>query len=375
MTTTSVTRHFGDLPDPRSDHGKRYPLTALITIAICGVICGAEDWVGVALFGKAKRDWFATFLDLPGDTPTHDTFARVFARLDPDAFEACFRAWTNALVGELSGAIALDGKTLRRSFDRASGKAAVHMISAWAGEHGVVFGQEAVGDKSNEIAAIPKLLELLDLRGMTVTIDAIGCQKAIAEKIVNSGGEYVLAVKDNQPTLHADVARVFDEAAGRCGRDAARDTHVEVDKGHGRIETRTTTITWNPRDLTEASGWAGVTCLARVERERVIGGAAARTVHHFIASVPTRRAARIAEAVRSHWGVENRLHWSLDMSFNEDNSRLRTGHGAQNMSRLRRIALNTLRTDTSVQAGVKNKRLMAGWDNPYLLRLLAPTHG
>ncbi|MBX3391094.1 MAG: ISAs1 family transposase [Phycisphaeraceae bacterium] len=163
MTTTSVTRHFGDLPDPRSDHGKRYPLVSVITIAICGVICGSEDWVGVAAFGRAKRDWFATFLDLPGDTPTHDTFARIFARLDPDAFEACFRAWTNALVGELSGTIALDGKTLRRSFDAASGKAAIHMVSAWAGEHGLVFGQLAVGDKSNEITAIPRLLELLDL--------------------------------------------------------------------------------------------------------------------------------------------------------------------------------------------------------------------
>ncbi|MBX3391463.1 MAG: ISAs1 family transposase [Phycisphaeraceae bacterium] len=375
MTTTSVTRHFGDLPDPRSDHGKRYPLVSVITIAICGVICGSEDWVGVAAFGRAKRDWFATFLDLPGDTPTHDTFARIFARLDPDAFEACFRAWTNTLVGELSGTIALDGKTLRRSFDAASGKAAIHMVSAWAGEHGLVFGQLAVGDKSNEITAIPRLLELLDLKAMTVTIDAIGCQKAIAEKIVKGGGEYVLAVKDNQPTLHADVARVFDRAAGKGWRDAAHDTHVEVDKGHGRIETRTTTITWSPRDLVEASGWPGVACLVRVQRERTIGDATTKTTHHFIASVETRKAERIAAAVRSHWGVENQLHWRLDVCFNEDNSRLRAGHGAQNMSRLRRIALNALRHDTSEKMGIRNKRLMAGWDHRYLLRLLASPSG
>jgi predicted transposase YbfD/YdcC len=372
---SSVQRHFGDLPDPRSDHGKRYPLDALITIAICGVICGAEDWVGVAAFGEAKRDWFCTFLDLPGDTPTHDTFARVFARLDPDAFEARFRAWTAALAGQLGGTLSLDGKTLRRSFDRASGKAALHMVSAWAGEHGLVFGQLAVDEKSNEITALPRLLELLDLKGMTVTIDAIGCQKDIAAKITAKGGEYVLAVKDNQPTLHADVARVFDDAAESGWRGQAHDTHVEVDKGHGRIETRTTTITWAPHDLVEAAGWTGVRCLVRVERERVVGESVSTSVHHFISSLDTRRAQRMAEAVRAHWGVENRLHWSLDVSFSEDQSRLRAGHGAQNMSRLRRLALNALKSDTTQKMGLKNKRLMAGWDHSYLIRLLAAADG
>lgn len=374
MLTTSISRSFADLPDPRSTHGQRYPLDAIITIAICGVICGAEDWVAVAAFGRAKADWFGTFLDLPGgtETPTHDTFARVFARLDPDAFERCFRVWTAGLAGELAGTVSVDGKTLRRSFDRAAGKAAIHMVSVWAGEHGLVFGQVAVDEKSNEITAIPKLLELLDLKGLTVTIDAMGCQKEIAETIARKGGDYVLAVKDNQPTLHADLARVFERADRQGWRGESHDTHEELDKDHGRLERRVTTITWDPRDLIEACGWAGTRCLVRVRRERTIGDETTTTVHHFITSMDTRRADRLAEAVRAHWGVENQLHWRLDVVFHEDQSRLRTGHGAQNMSRLRRIALNVLQHDTSEKMGVKNKRLMAGWDHRYLLRLLAP---
>lgn len=259
---TSVTAHFATLPDPRSSHGKRYSLTALLTIAICAVICGAEDWAGVAAFGEAKQDWFESFLDLPDHTPTDDTFRRVFARLDPDAFERCFQAWVSALAGTLSGVVSLDGKTLRRSFDAASNQAAIHMISVWAAEHRLVFGQLAVDEKSNEITAIPKLLEMLDIEGVTVTIDAIGCQKDIAQTITRRGGEYVLAVKDNQPTLHQNLARVFDDATKKGWRDAAHDTHTEVEKGHGRIESRTTTITWSPHDLIEASGWPGVACNA-----------------------------------------------------------------------------------------------------------------
>lgn len=371
MTTTSVTRHFGELPDPRSNHGKRYDLTTLITIAICAVICGAEDWVGVALFGKAKRDWFATFLDLPGDTPSDDTFRRVFAQLDPEAFERCFRSWTAALAGELCGVVSLDGKTIRRSFDRASQKAAIHMVSAWASEHGLVFGQLAVDEKSNEITALPKLLELLDLKGVTVTIDAIGCQKEIAEKIAQSGGEYVLAVKDNQPTLLEDVREIFQEAGRHGWKGRGHDVHVEVDKGHGRIERRTTTITWDASWLFRTAGWTQLCCVAEVRRERIIGDATTSTTHYFISSMATRRASRMAEVCRAHWEVENQLHWRLDVTFNEDQSRLRNGHGAQNMSRLRRIALNALRQDTTVKAGVKNKRLLAGWDHTYLLRILA----
>lgn len=374
MATTSVSRHFGDLPDPRSEHGKRYPLTALVTIAICAVICGAEDWVGVAMFGRAKREWFATFLDLPGEMPSDDTFRRVFARLDPDAFERCFRAWTAALAGELCGTVALDGKTLRRSFDRAGGKAAIHMVSAWAGEHGLVFGQLAVDDKSNEITALPRLLDLLDLKGLTVTIDAIGCQKQVAAKVLAKGGDYVLAVKDNQPSLREDVEEVFTRADRQGWNGRGHDVHIQTDKGHGRIERRTTTISWDVPWLGRAwakEGWQGLRCIARVQRERTVGDATATTTHYFIASLETRRADRLAEAVRAHWGVENQLHWRLDVTFNEDSSRLRTGHGAQNMSRLRRIALNALRRDTTVKAGVKNKRLMAGWDHAYLLRLLA----
>jgi predicted transposase YbfD/YdcC len=376
MKTTSLTVAFEDMPDPRSRHGRRYPLDAIITIAFCAALSGAEDWVAIAAYGRAKAEWFGTFLDLPDGTPSHDTFDRVFSRLDPDAFERCFRLWASTLAGPggLVGTISLDGKTLRRSFDTAASSAAIHMVSAWACEHNLVFGQIAVDDKSNEITAIPKLLELLDIKGCVVTIDAMGCQKQIAENIVKKGGEYVLAVKDNQPTLRQGVNTAFDrgETEGWSGRvGIVHDTHEEIDKGHGRIERRVTSITWDRRDLIEAMGWPGVRALVRVKRERTIDQTTSTTIHQYITNMETRRADRVAAAVRSHWEVENRLHWSLDVSFDEDRSRLRKGHGAQNMSRLRRLALNALRADQSQKLGIKNKRLLAGWDHKYLLRLLA----
>jgi len=375
MITTSLTEPFRDLPDPRSRHGRRYSLDALITIAVAAAICGAEDWVAIEAFGHAKEDWFRTFLDLPDRMPSHDTFERLFARLDPDAFERCFQRWTAALAGELRGTVAIDGKTLRRSFDKAAGKASLHMVSLWAGEHGLVFGQQAVDEKSNELSAIPRLLELLDIKGCTVTIDALGCQKDLAAAITDKGAEYVLAVKENQPTLHADVRALFERADRRGWGDLAHNTCTDVDKGHGRIERRTTTITWDPRAVVEAAQWPGVRCLVQVTRERTLGSTTTTTTQHYISSMDTHRADRASAAVRGHWEVENRLHWSLDVSFNEDQSRLRKGHGAQNMSRLRRLALNALRNDRSQKMGIKNKRLMAGWDHRYLLRLLAGKTG
>lgn len=370
---TSVARHFADLPDPRDHHGKRYALTSLVAISICAVVCGAEDWVGVAAFGAAKERWFRTFLDLPDTMPSDDTFRRVFALLDPEAFERCFQSWTSALAGLLCGVVSLDGKALRRSFDAASGKAAIHMVSAWAGHNAMVFGQVAADEKSNEITALPRLLGMLDIKGLTITIDAAGCQKAITEQIVGKGGEYALAVKDNQPTLHEDIKGVFEDAAKGGWKGRGHDVYSEADKGHGRVERRTTTITWDVPWLFgawEKSGWKGVRCLVEVRRERTIGERSGTSVHHFIASVNTRKASRMAEIVRSHWGIENQLHWRLDVIFNEDQSRLRKGHGAQNMARLRRIGLNLLKRDRSQKMGLKNKRLLAGWDHDYLLRLL-----
>lgn len=372
--TNSVARHFADLPDPRSPHGTRHSLTSLVTIAICAVICGAEDWVGVAEFGRAKERWFRSFLDVHDQMPCDDTFARVFARLDPEAFERCFQSWTAALADVLSGVVSLDGKTLRRSFDKAGEKAAIHMVSAWAGEHGLVFGQLAVDDKSNEITALPKLLEMLDIKGVTITIDAMGCQKEITQVITGKGGEYVLALKENQPTLHEDVKKIFDDGAKEGWRGRGHDEYVEADKGHGRIERRTTTITWDAAWLFNTAGtngWTHMRCLVHVRRERTIGDATTVSDHLFIASVETRKASRMAEIIRAHWGVENRLHWRLDMCFNEDQSRLRKGHGAQNMSRLRRLGLNLLERDKAKKMGIKNKRLAAGWNHDYLIQLLA----
>jgi predicted transposase YbfD/YdcC len=373
--TNSVALYFSDLPDPRSCHGQRYPLIALITIAICGVVCGAEDWVSIAAFGEAKQEWFKSFLDLPHGMPSHDTFGRVFERLDPDAFERCFQQWTRGLTKVLSGSVSIDGKTLRRSIDSASKKAAIHLVSAWASEHNLVFGQLATDAKSNEITAIPKLLELLDIKGNTVTIDAAGCQKNIAKLIIDKGGDYNIALKGNQPTLEADVTKVFEDAKKEGWKDREHDTFEEWDKGHGRIERRTTTITWDAMILCKTSGFAGLRCLVQVERERIIAGQSTVTTNYYISSVNTRKASVMGGICREHWGVENKLHWCLDVGFNEDQSRARKGHSAENLSRLRRIGLNMLKRDTTKKMGIKNKRLVAGWSNDFLIQLLAGGDG
>lgn len=367
----SITPFFSDLPDARSDHGKRHYLSDLVAIAVCAVVCGAEGWVDVALFGRAKREWFATFLKLPHGIPSHDTFGRVFACIDPDRFERCFRAWTSALAGVIVGVVAVDGKTLRRSFGAADRKGAIHMISAWATDNQVVFGQLAVDGKTNEITAIPKLLAMLDIKGLTVTIDAIGCQKAIAKQIVKQEGDYMLQVKANQPELHEDVKKVFQNALERGWGKREHDTHEQIEKGHGRIEKRRTYLTWDVPWLIKASSvWRGIQGIVMVERERTIGEQTSVTRHYYITSLHTRKASEAARACRAHWGVENGLHWTLDVGFNEDQCRVREGYAAENLARLRRIALNLLKSETTVKAGIKAKSKNAGWSHDYLLKVL-----
>jgi predicted transposase YbfD/YdcC len=325
----------------------------------------------MADFGRAKDPLLRRILSLPHGIPSHDTFGRVFAAIDPDHFERCFRAWTAALAGVIVGVVAVDGKTLRRSFDRAGQKAAIHMISAWAADNRVVFGQLAVGDKSNEITAIPRLLEMLDLKGLTVTIDAIGCQRAIAAQIVGQGGDYMLQVKANQPELHADVVQVFEQARLRGWGKRAHDEHREIDKGHGRLQERRTLLTWDVPWLIKASpDWKGLRGIVCVERQRTLGQTTTLTRHYYITSLHTRKAPEAARACRAHWGVENGLHWTLDVGFNEDQCRVRRGHAAENFARLRRIALNLLKNETSVKAGLKAKAKTAGWDHNYLLKVL-----
>ena len=367
----SIWEHFSVIPDPRVDRTKLHKLEDILVTVICAVICGAETWVDIADFAKAKEAWLRTFLELPHGIPSHDTFGRVFAALEVKAFERAFQSWILDVAGTSQGKlIAIDGKTIRRSLDRASGKAAIHLVSAWVQENHAVFGQLAADGKSNEITAIPPLLDLLNLQEATVTIDAMGCQKEIAQKVRDRGGQYVLAVKANQGTLQEDIRLFLDEAVAQDFRGIEHDAYEQTEKGHGRLETRkcwtTSQIDW----LRQRHDWPGLQSIAVVEGRRQIGTQVSTERRYFISSLPGRTAQRIAQAVRNHWCVENALHWSLDLCFGEDQSRARVGNAAENLSRVRRLALTLLKQETTAKVGIKAKRLMAGWDETYLLRVL-----
>lgn len=373
----SIQEHFGELPDPRRAQGKRHRLSDMIVIAVCAVICAADSWSDVVDFGNAKLKWFGTFLDLPHGVPCQDTFERVFARLDPDAFERCFMSWTAALADSSGGKlVAIDGKKIRRSFAHAwDHSTATHLVSAFVHENATVLGQLSVDCRENEIVAIPRLLELLDLAGATVTIDAMGCQCEIAGNIVENGGDYVLAVKENQPTLHDALRRNLDEMILENFAGVRHGFVETVDGDHGRIETRRVWVTDQLDDWLKAEQrqrWAGLKSVAVVETTREVPlKPTSIERRYFICSLAGTDAERMAQIIRGHWSVENRLHWVLDVSFAEDQSRQRKDHSAENFSRLRRIALNLLRRETTKKRGIKGKRLNAAWDHDYLLKLLA----
>jgi predicted transposase YbfD/YdcC len=369
----ALMTHFAALDDPRVERTKLHPLVNILTIAIGAVICGAESWDEIAAFGEARADWFGTFLDLTHGIPSHDTFNRVFAALDPAQFEACFLAWVRAARPVLPAqVIALDGKTVRRSHDRHHGKAAIHVVNAWAAEQRLVLAQAKVDDKANEITAIPAVLRALDVRGCLVTIDAMGCQRAIAQQVLDQGGDYALALKDNQPTLAADVQECFAQAQSARFADVQHDAHEAVDKGHGRLEIRrrwvitdADVLAW----LQAAHAWPGLGAIGMVQTERRLGDATTIGTRYYLLSRPL-SARALGEAVRSHWGIENQVHWVLDVSFGEDHSRIRRGVAAENAALLRRIALNVVRLHPWKRYSIKARRLIAGWNDAYRLQLL-----
>ena len=359
-----VLRFFDELQDPRTERTRLHTLGDILFITICAVLCGADGWTEVQLFGDSRLVWLKTFLALPNGIPSHDTFGRVFSRLKPDQLEHCFMKWTAALA-EVSGGrlIAIDGKTIRRSFDRADNRAAIHMVSAWCETNHIVLGQLATDEKSNEITAIPRLLEMLDIRDSVVTIDAMGCQKAIAKQIVDQGGHYVLAVKKNQAALHRVMKDMFDELTTRGIPGSQHQFHEQTDAGHGRIETRrvwtSDWIDW----YQGRSKWAGLRTFVCVESVREVEGKTSTERRYFISDLDGRTPRSMLSYVRGHWGIENRLHWSLDVTFREDALRNRVGHSAENLSRIRRLALNLLRQEKSCKVGAKGKRLKAAVSN------------
>ena len=372
----TLIEHFADLPDPRKERTRCHKLIDILIIAVCALICGAQTFVDMQAFGKAKEDWLKARLglDLTGGIPSHDTFGRVFAALDPQAFCACFIAWTEAIQAATKGeVVALDGKTLRHSFDTASGKGAIHMVSAWAASRRLVLGQVKVDDKSNEITALAALLSLLCITGCVVTIDAIGCQKQIAQHIIAQEGDYVLALKDNHPKLHDEVRRLFVWARGGGAKDVACDLHESRTYDHGRQEIRrcwtTGALSW--LDETDEPGeWAGLSGVALVECERTAAGKTSREWRCFLSSLSS-DARKTLGAVRRPWGIENKVHWILDVALGEDDCRIRCDNAPQNMATLRHLVLNLLRQETTAKTGIKNRRLRAGWDHDYLLKVLA----
>lgn len=369
----AIRLHFRNLLDPRRPHRQRHHLLEIIVVALCAVICGAESWEDVETYGNTKLDWLTTFLPLPNGIPSHDTFERLFARLRPLAFQRCVISWLHA-VCHTTGLkhIAIDGKTARGTFDPGSAKSAFHLVSAWATDNHLTLGQVAVDPTSNELTAVPELLKLLDVSGAVVTLDAMHCQKATTSLIRDGGGDYVVTVTDNQGRLHDDIKASFAAASDAEHRPETLDEHATVENGHGRHETRVVSVLTDLAGIRDQANGRDLRAIVMVYRERVVKGKATHQVHYYIG----RRAGTAAEYagwIRGHWGIENSLHWVLDVTFGEDASRYRVGHGATNMALLRRVAVSVLKNNAR-KGSVHRKQLMAGWDDDFLAELLTGTN-
>ena len=369
----TILDHFADLDDPRVERTRHHKLVDILAIAICATICGADSWVHIELFGKSKLAWFQTFLELPYGIPSHDTFGNVFARLAPAQLQNCFVSWTQAIAELLPGeVVAIDGKTARRSYDRAGKKGAIHMVSAWATQQTLTLGQVKTDEKSNEITAIPQLLEMLDLHGCIVTIDAMGCQREIAQQITDGGADYVLAVKENQGQLYENIRDLF-EGAEALGFDGMPYYYAQtIDKGHGRVERRECWVITDQDGLDYLDPqrrWPQLKAAVRVVGHRQTPEGAASHPRYYISSLAS-SAEQLLAVVRSHWSIENSLHWTLDVTFREDQCRVRKDHGPQNIAMLRQIGHNLLKSERTLKVGIQGKRLNAGWDEDYLLKVL-----
>lgn len=367
----NLSYHLSILTDPRMDRRKEHSLHDVLMISLLAMLCGAESFVDFEDFGKAKEQWLSEFLELPGGIPSHDTFGRVFALMDQKAFADSFRNWTEGLRREVAAEIvAIDGKTLRRSHDKTRGKSAIHMVSAWGRENGMVLGQVKVDEKSNEITAVPELLRNLELAGCIVTIDAMGTQKKIAREIRESDADYVLALKGNHETALEEISTFLLDAKARKKFGGVEHDFLEtIEKDHGRIETRRYWITEKTEWFTDRDLWEGLRSFGMVESVREIDGKQSVETRFHLASIPA-CAKEFARAVRGHWSVENSLHWCLDVCFGEDQCRARVGNAAENLAILRHITLNILKRDASKKRGIKGKQKNASWDHSYLAKLL-----
>jgi len=365
-----IISFFREIGDPRQKWKIHHNLKDIVTITICAVISGANGWEEIENYGRCKEEWLKTFLDLPNGIPSEDTFGRVFSLINPREFEKCFLEWIKSVAKITAGdIIAIDGKTLRRSYSKKSNKAAIHMVSAWSSGNTCVLGQLKTEEKSNEITAIPELLKVLDLHGCIVTIDAMGAQKAIAKQIVDGGGDYLLAIKGNQPSLHEEITGFFKEAMKNDFNGIEHSFYEEKNKAHGRIEHRKYWAVGNIEWMENKDDWKGLKMIGMAESERTVDGKTSKEQRFFIGSIDE-DAKTFAGACRKHWGIENSLHWCLDIAFREDECRIRKGFASENLAIVRHVALNLLKKEKTLRNGLNAKRLLSGWDNDYLLKVL-----